>query len=49
MISSRGMYMRNASYIIPIWRYICNAYVNELSKIAGDGLKEIEARVIKWQ
>jgi hypothetical protein len=41
MSSARGRYIRNSSYIIPIWRYIRNnAYMNELGDIPGDGGNE---------
>lgn len=40
MIAFRGMRVRNTAYIPPNWKYIHSADINELSEIAGDGLKD---------
>lgn len=39
MIASRVMYMRNIADILLNWRYISNAYMNELCAIANRGGK----------
>ena len=33
MSASEGMHMRNTAYIPPNWKYIRNAYMNELAEI----------------